>query len=238
MRNNVIYVLIALILSIGIILAGYMVGNMHLRGLKYQRYVSVKGLAESEVDANLAIWPFRMTVAGNDLNLLQKKLENDTRIIMNFLTESGFDPAEFSAGVAEIQDLQTLSYGSPNQSNTMRYIARKDFTIRTSDINKLHHSLGNISTLIGEGIVLESKNQWQGVEYLFTRLNEIKPAMIEEATRNAREAAQKFAQDAGSKVGKIKSANQGLFTISDRDVNTGYIKKVRVVNTIDFYLED
>ncbi|MBR9999230.1 MAG: SIMPL domain-containing protein [Cyclobacteriaceae bacterium] len=237
MRLNITYILIALILSVGIILAGNLVGKMHLNGLKYQRYVSVKGLAEREVDANLAIWPFRMTIASNDLNLLQKKLENDSRIILNFLSEEGFD-SEFSTGVAEIQDSQTFNYGSPNQSNSLRYIARKDFTIRTPDIPKLHRALGNISSLIGKGIVLESKNQWQGVEYLFTDLNEIKPGMIEEATKNAREAAQKFAQDAGSKVGKIKSANQGLFTISDRDINTGYIKNVRIVNTIDFYLED
>jgi hypothetical protein len=238
MRTNITYILVALILSIGIILAGYLVGNMHLNGLKYQRYVSVKGLAEREVDANLAIWAFRMTIASNELNFLQKKLEDDTRVIENFLSEEGFETAEFSAGVAEIQDLQTFSYGSPNQSNPFRYIAKKDFTIRTSDIPKLHRALGNSSSLIGEGIVLESKNQWQGIEYLYTELNEIKPGMIEEATKNAREAAQKFAQDAGSKVGKIKSASQGLFTISDRDINTGYIKNVRIVTTVDFYLED
>jgi hypothetical protein len=238
MRTNLIYILVALILSIGIVIAGYQVGNMHLNGLKFQRYVSVKGLAEREVDANLAIWAFRMTTASNDLNYLQKKLENDTRIIEDFLSGEGFGTEEFSAGVAEIQDLETFSYGSPNQTNSFRYIAKKDFTIRTSDISKLHTARGNISSLIGEGIVLESKNQWQGVEYLFTRLNEIKPAMIEEATKNAREAAQKFAQDAGSKVGKIKSASQGLFTITDRDINTGYIKNVRIVTTIDFYLED
>lgn len=238
MRTNLTYILVALMLSVGIAFSGYLIGNMHLNGLKYQRYVSVKGLAEREVNANLAIWAFRMTTASNDLNYLQKKLESDARIIENFLIDEGFSREEFSSGVAEIQDLETFSYGPPNQANTFRYIAKKDFTIRTSDIPKLHAALGNISSLIGEGIVLESKNQWQGVEYLFTRLNEIKPAMIEEATKNAREAAQKFAQDAGSKVGKIKSANQGLFTISNRDINTGYIKNVRIVTTIDFYLED
>lgn len=238
MRTNLIYPLTALILSTGIVLAGYLVGNMHLNGLKYQRYVSVKGLAEREVDANLAIWAFRMTIAGNELNFLQQKLENDTRIVENFLTKEGFEASEFSTGVPEIQDLQTFSYGSPNQSNPYRYIAKKDFTIRTSDIPKLHRALDKISSLIGEGIVLESKNQWQGIEYLFTKLNDIKPGMIEEATKNAREAAQKFAQDAGSKVGKIKSASQGLFTITDRDINTGYIKNVRIVTTVDFYLED
>jgi hypothetical protein len=238
MRTNIVYVLVAFILSIGMILAGYLVGEMHRNALKHQRFVSVKGLAEREVDASLAIWPFRMTIASNELNYLQEKLENDSRTIENFLLEEEFDRDEFSSGVAEIQDLQTFSYGSPVQTNPFRYIAKKDFTIRTGDIPKLQAALGNISSLIGKGIVLESKNQWQGVEYLFTELNEIKPGMIEEATKNAREAAEKFAQDAGSKVGKIKSANQGLFTISDRDINTGYIKKVRIVTTIDFYLED
>ena len=238
MHSNLSYILIALILSTGIMVAGNLVGNMHLRGLEYQRYVSVKGLAEREVDADLAIWPFRITIAEDDLNALQKKLENDSRIIENFLSSSNFETTEFSSGVAEIQDTQTYNYGSPNASNSPRYIARKDFTVRTPDIPKLHLALKNISELVGKGIVLESKNQWQGVEYLFTGLNDIKPAMIEEATKNAREAAQKFAQDAGSKVGKIKSASQGLFTINDRDINTGYIKNVRIVTTIDFYLED
>jgi len=238
MRSNLTFILAALILGAGIAFSGFQIGKMHLNGLKFQRYVSVKGLAEREVDADLAIWAFRMTTASNDLNYLQKKLESDSRIIEEFLSSEGFDKNEFGSGVAEIQDLETFSYGPPNQGNTFRYIAKKDFTIRTSDIPKLHTALGNISSLIGQGIVLESKNQWQGVEYLFTRLNDIKPAMIEEATKNAREAAQKFAQDAGSKVGKIKSASQGLFTITDRDVNTGYIKNVRIVTTIDFYLED
>jgi hypothetical protein len=96
----------------------------------------------------------------------------------------------------------------------------------------------NITSLIGQGIVLSQTNYWQQAEYLYTSLNDIKPVMIEEATKNARQAAGKFAVDSDSKVGKIKKASQGLFTITNRDMNSPHIKKVRVVSTIEFYLDD
>ena len=105
-------------------------------------------------------------------------------------------------------------------------------------MEKLQQAVAEIPSIIGKGIILGSKNYWQQIEYLYTGLNEIKPSMIEEATKNARQAAEKFARDSDSKVGKIKSASQGLFSIQNRDVNTGNIKKARVVNTVVFYLED
>ena len=103
---------------------------------------------------------------------------------------------------------------------------------------RCQNSLSESLELISEGIILGSKNEWRPIEYIFTGLNELKPSMIEEATKNAREVAEKFARDSDSRVGKIRIARQGLFTINDRDQNTPEIKLVRVVSTIDFQLED
>ncbi len=157
--------------------------------------------------------------------------------LTQYFDQYGFDSSELTVGSPNIQDTKAQVYGG-NNYNPYRYIALADFTIRTNDLDKLRKATQNISSIIGQGIVVGSKNQWQPVQYLFTKLNDIKPEMIEEATKNARQAAEKFARDSGSKVGKLKSARQGVFSIFDRDVNTGEIKKVRVVSTLDFYLED
>lgn len=113
-----------------------------------------------------------------------------------------------------------------------------EFTARTSDLKKLQTALTDSIELISQGILIGSRDTWRPIEYIFTKLNDIKPQMIEEATKNAREVAEKFAMDSNSAVGKIKSANQGIFSIMDRDQNTPFIKKVRVVTTIDYFLKD
>jgi hypothetical protein len=110
--------------------------------------------------------------------------------------------------------------------------------VRTTDIEKLQKALTASPVLLSKGILLGSKNSWRPIEYLFTGLTALKPVMIEEATRNAREVAERFAQDSKAEVGDILIARQGLFTIEDRDQSTPQIKTVRVVSTIDFQLVD
>ena len=129
-------------------------------------------------------------------------------------------------------------YNTNYQNQEFRYLAKSEFTVRTNDIDKLQKALSESLELMSEGILLGSKNTWRPIEYIFTGLNELKPSMIEEATTNAREVAEKFARDSDSRVGKIRIARQGLFSINDRDENTPQIKIVRVVSTIDFQLED
>jgi hypothetical protein len=129
-------------------------------------------------------------------------------------------------------------YNNNYQNNPFRYLAKSEFTVRTNDIDKLQNARSESLELMSLGILLGSKNTWRPVEYIFTGLNELKPSMIEEATKNAREVAEKFALDSDSQVGEIRMARQGLFTINDRDENTPQIKIVRVVSTIDFQLED
>ena len=225
-------------LGCSIVLAGYFVGNMHKTGKKYDRFVQVKGLSEREVKADLAVWPINITLAGNDLKLLRREIEAQDEEVYNFFLKQGFDKGDLTRGSTTISDARANIYNPNAQNSQFRYLAKSEFTVRTSDLERLQNALSESLELISEGIILGSKNEWRPIEYIFTGLNELKPSMIEEATRNAREVAEKFARDSDSRVGKIRIARQGLFTIDDRDSNTPEIKLVRVVSTIDFQLED
>ncbi len=235
-KNRII--IAALIMGTGIAIAGLFISQTMLKARALERSVTVKGLSEREVPADMAIWPIQITLASNDLKQLETDLTMQTETIRDFLATEGFGDDEINIGSPNIQDSRANPYGGNTPGTEYRYVALRDITIRTGDIEKLHRTLEKVPSLISKGVIIGSKNYWQQIEYLYTRLNDIKPAMIEEATLSAREAAEKFARDSQSKVGKIKSASQGLFTIENIDINTGHIKKVRVVNTISFYLED
>ncbi len=226
------------LLSISIVLAGYFIGNMHKTGKKYDRFVQVKGLSEREVNADLAVWPINITVTGNDLAQLKRDIETQNEDVYGFFIEQGFAKTDLTKGSTNIDDAQASFYNSNQQNKPFRYIAKSEFTVRTKDLQKLQKAYSESLDLASKGILLESKNTWRPIEYIFTGLNELKPSMIEEATKNAREVAEKFARDSDSQVGKIRIARQGVFSINDRDQNTPEIKIVRVVSTIDFQLED
>jgi len=227
-----------LIIFSSIVVAGFFVGNMHKIGKKYDRFVQVKGLSEREVNADLAVWPINITLTANDLKSLKRDIEIQNEEVYNFFIGQGFDKNELTKGSTNISDARADMYNSNYQNNEFRYLAKSEFTVRTNDINKLQKALSESLELMSKGILLGSKNTWRPIEYIFTGLNELKPSMIEEATKNARDVAEKFARDSDSRVGKIRIARQGLFTINDRDENTPQIKIVRVVSTIDFQLED
>jgi len=227
-----------LIIFSGIVIAGFLIGNMHKTGKKYDRFVQVKGLSEREVFADLAVWPMNIMLTGNDLQLLKKNIETQNEEVYNFFLNQGFDKKELTKGIATIHDARADLYNSNYQNRAYRYFAKSEFTVRTNNIKKLQKALIASLELISKDILLGSKNSWRPIEYIFTGLNELKPSMIEEATKNAREVAEKFARDSESQVGEIRMARQGLFTINDRDQNTPEIKIVRVVSTIDFQLKD
>lgn len=232
------YVLPSLLVAIGLAFAGFLIGKTLVNGKQMDRQVSVKGLAEREVPADLAVWPLQIRYAGNNLASLQQTLTRAQKDLQRFFADQGFSGEEISKGMTNIVDSNADPYRSANQPPVNRYTATADFTLRTSDIKKLEGAVSASPTLIEKGIIVTSKNMWMPIEYLFTGLNAIKPAMVEEANKNARVVAEKFAQDSGSTVGKIKSARQGLFSIGNRDQYTPQIKVVRVVNTVDYYLED
>ena len=234
MKNNVL--LPSLFLAAAIVIAGYFIGNIHKTGKEYDRYVQVKGLSEREVEADLAVWPINAVLTGNDLKTLKANIENQNKQVYQFFLDQGFNDDELTRGMVNITDARSNLYNNNTQNTGFRYLSKSEFTVRTKNIKKLQKALSESLTLMSQGIVLGSKNEWRPIEYIFTGLNELKPSMIEEATTNARQVAEKFARDSNSKVGPIRVARQGQFSINDRDQNTPEIKIIRVVSTIDYQL--
>ena len=224
------------LLSLAIIIAGFFVSETLWKSTKNNRKVNVKGLSEREVKANLAVWPMEITITDNNLTSLNKEIERQKKVVLNFFKQKGFTDTEINAGVSNITDAKANLYG--NNKQNFRYLSRTEITLRTTDITKIKSAQKESINLASQGVLINSKNTWRPVEYIFTGLNSIKPEMIEEATKKAKEVAEKFAQDSNSKVGQIQSASQGLFSISNRDSNTPDIKKVRVVTTVTYFLED
>lgn len=224
------------VVSLAIIIAGFFVSETLWKSTKNNRKVNVKGLSEREVKANLAVWPMEITITDNNLTSLNKEIERQKKVVLNFFKQKGFTDTEINAGVSNITDAKANLYG--NNKQNFRYLSRTEITLRTTDIAKIKAAQKESINLASQGVLINSKNTWRPVEYIFTDLNSIKPEMIEEATKKAKEVAEKFAQDSNSKVGKIQSASQGLFSISNRDSNTPDIKKVRVVTTVIYFLED
>lgn len=226
------------ILSVAIIISGYFISNIQKKAKTYDRHVQVKGLSEREVNADLAVWPITITLTGNDLKVIKDEIEAQNEQVYQFFIDLGFTKEELTIGNTNINDAKADLYNSNSYNTPFRYLAKTDFTVRTTNLSNLRIALSKSLDLLSKDILIGSKNTWQPVEYIFTGLNDIKPAMIEEATKNAREVAEKFARDSNSEVGKIKMARQGQFSIYDRDSNTPEIKTVRVVSTIEYHLKN
>ncbi len=228
----------ALCVAAGLMSAGYFVskGLQHFRG--GERGVSVRGLSERDVKADLAIWSIQYTVTDNDLAAAQTSLQSQGDKVTAFLKAQGLADGEVSVQRVDVKDLLAQEYRPDNIQNG-RYILSKTYVVRTTNVELVDKIFRNLGDLIAEGVII---NQGSSPSYLFTKLNDVKPDMIAEATKNAREAAQKFAEDSGAKVGQIKTASQGLFQIMARDdenaMQSGVIdKRVRVVTTVEYYLQ-
>lgn len=223
-------------ICIGLTVAGFVLGSSAIRVKEYERVVAVKGLAEREVPADVAVWPIRFTAASNDLNGLYVVMESNAKNIVSYLQDAGFAAAEITTAPPVVTDKVAQEYGG--QKASLRYSAQQVITVYSPKIDAVRAAQGNLAELGKKGIALGGDEYNQKTQFLFTGLNDIKPAMIEEATRNARSVAEEFAADAESRLGKLKSAKQGQFTIEDRDSNTPYLKKIRVVTTVEYYLAD
>jgi hypothetical protein len=229
--------LLGLLVGGGIALAGIVASGAVKELRASQRFVTVKGLAEREVDADLAIWPVSFKEAADDLAVLQRRVDERRGTVAAFLEEAGFRREDVSFGAPRIQDLHAERMQAGVQANRLRYLAQAAVTVRSKDVPRVRKAMEQSGVLVGRGVMLAQ--DWEArPQFLFTGLNAIKPAMIEEATVAAREAAAKFAKDSGSKVGKIRNASQGLFTIGDRDPNSPERKVVRVVTTVEYFLDD
>lgn len=226
-----------LAIMVGLVVLGAMFPRAVEKYRSYDRVVNVKGLCEREVMADKVIWPVVYKVISNDIQSIYDQTDAANAVILDFLKSGGISSEDVTVSVPQISDKLANEYGDSNRA--YRFIAKNIITVCTSDVESVLALMGRQSELLKKGIVLGGANQWENpVEFRYEGLNEIKPSMIEEATMNAREAAQKFAKDSGSRLGKIRTANQGTFTIEDRDSSTPYIKKIRVVTSVTYYLDN
>ena len=208
------------------------VGNLK----SYDRCVTVKGLCEKEVMADKVIWPIVYKYGGNDLGRLYNTVQDMNNTIIEFLHEAGVTDDEITVNSPSILDTRTNLY---NESKDYNYIVTAGVTVCSEKVELIVKLQTEQAKLYEKGIPVGMADNWSyPTIYSFTGLNDIKPAMIEEATVNARQAAEKFAKDSKSKLGKIKTATQGQFSVSDRDTNTPYIKNIRVVTNVVYYLKD
>lgn len=221
------------VLAVGLLLLGMCIKSGFNSFSNRDRSVSVKGLAEMEVPADKVTWPLTYKCLGNDMITLYDDIKQSTQTIIQFLKSKGIDESEISVSAPDIYDSKAERWGG-NEKATYRYNVSSVITVTSTKVDTVRNLTSELGELLKRGIAVSSNY----VSYEYTGLNKIKPQMIEEATKNARAAAEKFAKDSGSKLGKIRHANQGQFSIDNRDENTPYIKKVRVVTTIDYSLED
>lgn len=225
----------ALIIAVGLALIGLFIKQGFDNFSYRDRVVTVRGLAEREVKANSVTWPVVYQCAANDLNVIYNDINVKSGKIVDFLKKNGIQESEIEVTAPSVSDNQN-QYST--QQPLYRYSVDGVIVVTSSNVDLVTSLIKRQNELLKEGVAVVSGGWQNRITYSYTELNTIKPAMIAEATANAREAAKKFAEDSESKLGKIKTASQGQFTIEDRDSYTPYIKNVRVVSTITYYLED
>lgn len=232
------------VLAIGVALGGFFIGDGIYRAMS-GRTVTVKGLAERDVVADTAVWNIKINGVGGDLTVLQQEIDNDISEIHTFLTDAGFAASDIQNLRVQVRD-KYAGYSDAelkNQQNDGRYVIETGVMVRSHNVELVDSISRRMGELVRRGITITE--DYSGPIYIFNGLNDIKISMIEQATKNATAAGQQFAKDADAKLGKIKSANQGVFSIESRDPTDSWSsnerqainKKVRVVATITFYLK-
>jgi len=230
------FLILGLSLVLGLTIFGVQIGRAVKTGREFDRYLSVKGLSEREAKANLALWPIRFSVAAEDLGTLKQAMETNRALVLSFLQESGIDSKEIMQGLPVVTDREDERIQNKTPS-LARYRAVVTLVVRSSNVDLVKKAIQRADALLSKGVTLVGNESGDRIEFLFNALNDIKPDMIKEATANARVAAEKFAQDSKSKVGRIRKATQGVLEIEDRDAASPEWKMLRVVTTVDFFLE-
>jgi hypothetical protein len=230
-------VILGVFLFAGLAALGLLLGQGAMRVKSLERTVAVKGLSEREVPADVAIWPLTFREASNDLNALFETIQRKNALITEFLAGHGIVTEAITISPPAVADRHAQAYG--DTSNIVyRYSGSSTVTVYTNDVEAVRKAMKDVIALGKKGVALSGEEYQNQTQFVFSGLAELKPAMIEEATKNARAVAEKFAADSESRLGKIKSASQGQFSIENRDSTTPHIKKVRVVSTVEYYLAD
>jgi hypothetical protein len=222
----------AAILAIGIILLGWFIKSGIDNFSNKDRKVTVKGLAEREVKADKVIWSISTNDMGNDLPTLYQSINEKTSKIKAFLKQNGIDEQEVTVNPPTVNDLESNQW-SENRKN-FRYIINTTLTVSTQKVDLVKTAIFRQAELLKQGVAIEGSNP----QYEYVSFQQMKPEMMEEAIKNAQKTAEQFAKASDSELGKIQTAGQGQFEIGDRDQNTPYIKKVRVVTTVTYSLSD
>jgi hypothetical protein len=228
----------AAVLALGLVVGGYTLGNGLVRARDADRSVTVRGLAERDVTADLATWSLTYAAKAGDLAAAQALADQDSQAIRAFFREQGFPTDALQPAGVNVSQY--------TNNGVQEVTVRQTMVLRSNDIARAQDAARKQFDLVRRGVVLEDGS---GVQFRFTKLNAIKPAMIAQATRDARASAEQFARDSGTSVGQIKSATQGYFSIAPRDASSSGdeegggsstidspYKRVRVVTTVDFYL--
>lgn len=237
--------LVLLVVGIALSFAFVTIGQKIYDGLthfkSFDRTITVKGLATKDVDADLAVWSITFNVTGETLAGAQESLTASEKTVRDFLNTNGIKPEQIRLQNINVVDRKAQVYNNGGDM-TLRFILSQTLVARTNDIPAMVKASQSISDLVKAGVTLGDPNGGGNAvpQYLFTKINDIKPALIGEATKNARTSAEQFAKDSGQEVGSIRTANQGYIEINARDPGISESespqKSVRVVTTIDYLL--
>lgn len=226
----------AALIAVGIFCLGWFIKAGIDDFASKDRKVNVKGLAEQEVEADKVTWPIVSKEVGNDLTDLYNRIGVTQGKIKSFLQRNGIKDDEMTVNAPQVVDLNAREYGDRNVS--YRYIVTSVITITSGQVSKVRQIMAKQGDLLKEGVAIVDGGYENPVKYEFVAFKEMKPKMMQEAIENAEKTAQQFAENSHSKLNKIVSADQGQFSIDNRDENTPYIKKVRVVTTVTYSLKD
>lgn len=233
------------LLAAGLAAAGWFIGHGFEVGRSSDRYVTVKGVAERTVKADLALWPIQLAASDDILTRAQGQLDTNVERVTRFLLANGIDTTEVELQGLRVTDAYANPYQPPGRPGN-RYVVRQTVLVRTGEPERVRAASQKVGELVGAGVVLSSGEEYGpgGPTYLFRRLNDLKPVMIAEATAEARKAAEQFAKDSKSRLSGIRRASQGVFVILPRDEAPGItepsqiVKTVRVVTTVEYFLKD
>ncbi|MGE3830783.1 MAG: SIMPL domain-containing protein [Parvibaculaceae bacterium] len=231
------------LIGLGVATGGFFAGDSLVKSRLGFRTVTVKGLSEREVKADLGFWPIRFVVTGPTLEAARANLEVSENAVRAFIKSKGFADTDYSVQNIQVED-RLAGYNAQQTPEDTRFVLTEDMLVKSADVQKLADSARAVGDLLKSGVVFSSDSYNAGPSFIFTKINDLKGEMLTEATKRAREAAEKFATESGAKVGDIQSANQGIFEVSpaveipnDRPEKQ-LDKKVRVVTTITYFLGD
>jgi hypothetical protein len=232
------FVVLGLSLVVGLAVFGAQIGRAVKTGREFDRYLTVRGLSEREMKATLAIWPIRFSDYAEDLGALKTAMEKDRALVIAFLKENGIATNEITQGLPDVSDREDerIQEKAPTMA---RYRGVMTLVVRSPKVDVVKKAIQAVDALLEKGVSLAGNENMDRIQFIFDAeaVNAVKPDMIKEATANARAAAEKFAQDSKSTVGRIRRATQGTVEIEDRDVASPELKTIRVVTTVDFFLE-